>query len=91
MNKTSHVRIIMTVVVAARLLILVQGFSSKVEWAAKTNHASIEVAALNCIKSFSAQAPRGRSPHVNGRCTGPDTSLVASDDRQSEVRIGSLS
>ena len=47
----------MTVVVAARLLILVQGFSSKVEWAAKTNHASIEVAALNCIKSFSAQAP----------------------------------
>ena len=51
LNKTSHVRIIMTVVVAARLLILVQGFSSKVEWAAKTNHASIEVAALNFMKS----------------------------------------
>ena len=42
----------MTVVVAAKLLILVQGFSSKVEWAAKTNHASIEVAALNFIKSW---------------------------------------
>ena len=49
--KTSHIRIIMTVIVAARVLILVQGFSSKVEWAAKTNHASIEVAALNFIKS----------------------------------------
>ena len=44
--KTSHVRIIMTVIVAARVLILVQGFSSKVEWTAKMNHVSIKVTAL---------------------------------------------
>ena len=50
--KTTHVRIIMAVIVAARILILVQGFSSKVEWAAKMNHVSIKVTALNCIKSL---------------------------------------
>ena len=50
--KTSHVRIIMTVIVAARVLILVQGFSSKVEWTAKMNHVSIKVTALNFIKSL---------------------------------------
>ena len=50
--KTSHVRIIMTVIVAARVLILVQGFSSKVEWTAKMNHVSIKVTALDFIKSL---------------------------------------
>ena len=50
--KTSHVRIIMTVIVAARSLILVQVFSSKVEWTAKMNHVSIKVTALHFIKSL---------------------------------------
>ena len=48
--KTSHVRIIMTVIIAARVLILVQGCSSKVEWTAKMNHVSIKVTALNFMK-----------------------------------------
>ena len=39
----SHVRII----IAARVLILVQGFSSKVEYTAKMNHVSIKVTAFN--------------------------------------------
>ena len=47
--KTSHARIIMTVIVAARILIIVQGFSSKVEWTAKMTHVSIKVTTLNFI------------------------------------------
>ena len=42
----------MTVIVAARILILVQGFSPKVEWTAKMNHVSIKVTALNFIESL---------------------------------------
>ena len=49
--KTSHVRIIMTDIIAARVLLLVRGFSSKVEWTAKMSHVSIKVIALNFIKS----------------------------------------
>ena len=50
--KTSHVRIIMTVIVAARVLILVQGFSSKNAWTAKMIHVSIKVTALDFFKSL---------------------------------------
>ena len=39
----------MTVIVAARVLILVQGFSFKVEWTAKMTHVSIKVTTLNFI------------------------------------------
>ena len=45
----SHVRIIMTAIIAARVLIVVKGFSSKVTWTAKMNHVSIKVTALNFI------------------------------------------
>jgi len=40
----------MTVIIAARLVILVQGFSSKVEWTAKMNHVSIKETALKFVK-----------------------------------------
>ena len=43
----------MTVIIAARLVILVQGFSSKVEWTAKMNHVSIKVTALKFVKPLS--------------------------------------
>ena len=51
--KTSHVRIIMTVIIAARVLLLVQGFSSKVEWTAKMSHVSINMTAFNESRSAS--------------------------------------
>ena len=51
--KTSHVRIIMTDIIAARVLLLVQGFSSKVEWTAKMSHVSINMTAFTESRSAS--------------------------------------